>query len=373
MGDLLWEGGHLSELSEVVYQDVIGALWMCYNEKTKNEKMEKMKKLVFAFPTISFVYQNGTLIFAELEDSEDRRRVSTLDALGAQKMLQTTVTVRSIDNNVCVTYAPTNAFNSADFSEIKLRSDLRLRLDEQRIINYKDNEDDEDDEQFRDQWLIAKCQTVTHGQMVTALLQYLNRFAGLTALLQINSVIVVTLGANTFLLHISEVKRKEGRKKEGEPSQVYACSLTAYHSGTSELHIYAERWDSAESRFGDGRRTTLKKYWNEEWVPGNSATVRVVMAKRGLPCDALRGLSPPPYIIKVNNQGIQLEQTWLAACNEAGEAGDEAYVEVRWTSRATELKAGAFWEPEPMKRKAPKSRKNTGKTPKRKRGDYGVL
>ena len=80
----------------------------------------------------------------------------------------------------------------------------------------------------------------------------------------------------------------------------------------------------------------------------------MVKAKRGLPCDALRGLSPPPYIIKVNNQGIQLEQTWLAACNEAGEAGDEAYVEVRWTLRATsELEAGArIWKvPDGQKRR----------------------
>ena len=145
----------------------------------------------------------------------------------------------------------------------------------------------------------------THGQLVKALLGYLDNHELLTASLQINSNIVVQIGANTFYLHFLPFP--------GEVKELRAGTFTMI-TDTGSLahkHMYAERWGREDS-MGQRNGRLLKEKWNMEVFLPTRAAISVVNAKHDrLPCDALRGLSPAPHT--VCDQSIQMTQTWLAA------------------------------------------------------------
>ena len=161
------EEGHGSWLPEVTYGDVIDALVTnCYNSTTVQEHEE----LTFAFPTISFVYENGIGCqneppfvnrpsYAQVDSFNGvwEGRFYTLNADQARLALETEVTVRSNDKHVWVTYAPYTEDVFTHCSEIEIHH-LRLEMMTQRIVNDEDNEDDEEennDQWFEDQWRLV--------------------------------------------------------------------------------------------------------------------------------------------------------------------------------------------------------------------------
>ena len=163
----------------------------------------------------------------------------------------------------------------------------------------------------------------THGQLVKALLGYLDNHKLLTASLQINSHIVVQIGANTFYLHF--LPRAEN---PGEVKELWAGTFTMI-TNTGSLahkHLYAESWGQEDSICQPNGRL-LKEKWNMDVFLPTRAAISVVNANHDrLPCDALRGLSPAPRTVW--DQSIQMTQTWLAAGRKS--SYDSYDIEVCW-------------------------------------------
>ena len=142
-----------------------------------------------------------------------------------------------------------------------------------------------------------------HGQLVSALLGYLDNHQLLSASLQPDSNIVVQIGSNSFYLNFSQFL-------QGGMSAGSFIMMT--DSGLARKHIYAERWGRG-SVMGLQNGRQLNEKWNMKVSLPTSAAIRVINANHHnrLPCDALRGLSPAPHTVL--DSSIHLTQTWLAA------------------------------------------------------------